>query len=180
MSEPIRELVESLVAEFTRDARGRKVAQLLAQYAAAHEDWRRFGHFQPDCYTRNLVARNEHFEMLVLCWSAGQESPIHDHAGQNCWMGILDGVIEETQFALPRGGGPLEELATRAFARGKVAYISDDIALHRVRPAAGQSGVSLHLYSKPIDVCRIFDRQSGKVLEKTMLYHSVDGVPAVR
>ncbi|MBK7874850.1 MAG: cysteine dioxygenase family protein [Planctomycetes bacterium] len=178
---PIDALVQALLAEFQEDPRGRRAAQRLSAYAEAHEDWKRFAHFKPDTYTRNLVARNEHFEMLVLCWSPGQASPIHDHAGQHCWMGILDGVVEETQFEFPaETGGPLRERATRSFSRGKVAYIHDDIGLHRVRPGPGSFGVSLHLYSKPIDTCRVFDPATGAVLEKTLLYHSVAGVLAAR
>lgn len=171
----MQQLVTDLLAEFQRDARGRKAAQRLAQYGASADDWRGYAHFKADVYTRNLVARNEHFEMLVLCWGAGQESPIHDHAGQHCWMAILDGHVDETQFRLPATPGALIEGATKTFARGQVAYIHDDIGLHRVRPAAGASAVSLHLYSRPIDVCKVFDQVTGRVLEKTLLYHSVDG-----
>lgn len=174
---PIENLVQDLLEEFRADPRGRRAAQRLATYALAHDDWRRFAHFRPDVYTRNLVARNERFEMLVLCWSPGQESPVHDHAGQHCWMGVLDGVVEETQYDFPAAPGPaLRERATRAFERGQVAYIHDDIGLHRVRAGAGGAGVSLHLYSKPIDTCRVFDARTGQVLEKTLLYHSVGGV----
>lgn len=176
---PIDQLVESLVREFRADARGRSAAQLLSSYAESNDDWRRYALFRNDAYTRNLVARNEWFEMLVLCWSPGQESPIHDHAGQHCWMAILDGIVEETQFDFPDvPGAPLRERATRAFPRGRVAYIHDDIGLHRVRPSAGSTGVSLHLYSRPIDTCRVFDPATGRVLEKSLLYHSIQGVLA--
>lgn len=179
---PISTLADALVDEFRRDPRGRRAAALLGAYAEQHDDWRRFAHFSPDVYTRNLVRRCDEYEMLVLCWSAGQESPIHDHSAQRCWMAILDGTLEEVQFALPETGiaAPLRETARRTFARGKVAYVDDDIGLHRVRPAPGAAGVSLHLYSRPIDVCRIYDERTGAVLERTLLYHSVDGVPARR
>ena len=171
----MQQLVTDLLAEFERDPRGRKAAQRLAQYGASAVDWKRYAHFDPGVYTRNLVARNEHFEMLVLCWSAGQQSPIHDHSGQHCWMAILDGLVEETQYRLPTQPGALIEGASKTFERGQVAYIHDDIGLHRVRPAGGANAVSLHLYSRPIDVCKVFDPATGRVLEKTLLYHSVDG-----
>lgn len=180
---PIVDLADALLDEFRRDPRGRRAAALLSAYAESNDDWRRFAHFAPDVYTRNLVRRCDEFEMLILCWSAGQKSPIHDHASQRCWMAILDGTIEEVQFEFPapaRAAGPLRETTRRTYARGKVAYVDDDIGLHRVAPAAGGSGVSLHLYSRPIDVCRIYDECTGAVLERTMLYHSVDGVPARR
>lgn len=179
---PIQDLVRALTQEFARDPRGRRAAQWLGEYARTEDDWRRFAHFHPDVYTRNLVARTDHFEMLVLCWSPGQTSPIHDHAGQHCWMGVLDGIVEEVQYGMPGAPGasvvrgPLVEGACRAYARGQVAYIHDDIAVHLVRCGPTGGGTSLHLYARPIDVCRVFDRESGAVLERTLLYHSVEGV----
>src|SRR5262245_47901623 len=161
----IHGLQDALLQEFRRDPRGPSVARMLGEYAARHDDWRRFVRFDPEVYTRNLVARNEHFEMLVLCWSVGQASPIHNHAGQHCWMAVLEGEIEETQFQPPADGGPgiLRPGSRKTFRPGRVAYIDDDIALHRVRPIAGSQGISLHLYSKPIDVCNVYDEQTGRV-----------------
>jgi len=174
------QLVSALVAEFARDTRGKAVAKLLASYAAQHDDWRSFALFAPDAYTRNLVARHESFELIVLCWQKDQESPVHNHAGQQCWMAILDGDIEEIQFEEPRAGhaGPLKRTSSRVCARGKVAYIDDDIALHVVRPVPGTMGASLHLYSRPIETCGIYDPDTGKVSQRTMRYHSVRGVLA--
>ena len=179
---PIHELQQELVAEFARDPRGRGVAKLLAAYAAAHDDWRAYALESDGGYTRNLVARTEAFELIVLCWRAGQESPIHCHAGQHCWMAVIDGEFEEVQYDAPADvrPGPLQPVSSRSYGRGKVAYIHDDIALHIVRPKAGGSGCSLHLYSRPIDTCRIYDPRSGAVQTKTMSYHSVHGVVGAR
>lgn len=177
MKAPIHSLVDDLVGELASDPQGRGVARRVAEYARAHDDWRSFARFDPQTYTRNLVARNEHFEMLVLCWSPGQESPIHDHAGQHCFMGVLEGSIEELQFAFPHSaaGAPLRAGAARRFARGGVAYIHDRIALHRVRPAGGGSAVSLHVYARPIDVCKVFDEVTGAQLQRQLTYHTAVG-----
>ena len=182
MTAPIQNLQLELVREFERDPRGAHVARLLSGYAAAHADWRRFALFHSETYTRNLVGRNDHFEMLILCWNEGQASPIHNHAGQNCWMAVLEGTIEETLFSPPVGGraGPLAPRNTKLYATGSVAFINDDIALHRVRPAAGGRGISLHLYSKPIDVCNVYDETTGRIVESALVYHSIEGIVASR
>jgi len=180
MSAPILALQLELVREFDRDPRGAHVARLLSEYAARESDWRKYALFRPDVYTRNLVARNEHFEMLILCWSEGQASPIHNHAGQNCWMGVLEGEIEEILFDAPSGPGPLTVRNSKTHVAGRVAFINDDIALHRVRPLPGTRGISLHLYSKPIDVCNIYDEATGRVVESSLVYHSIEGVVAGR
>ena len=182
MTTPILSLQTELVREFERDPRGAHVARLLSTYVAAQADWRRFALFQSETYARNLVGRNEHFEMLILCWNEKQASPIHNHAGQNCWMAVLEGTIEETLFSPPidGGAGPLSPRNTKRYPTGSVAFINDDIALHRVGPAAGGRGISLHLYSKPIDVCNVYDEATGRVVESTLVYHSIEGVVASR
>lgn len=174
---PIGTLYNELTKEFERDPKGTRVAQLLAEYSLESDDWREFAYFEPECYTRNLLHRNEHFELLLLCWGVGQASPIHNHMGQNCWMTVLEGSIEEVHFRPhPEGmAGPLEQGNVRSFVPGGVAFITDDIALHLVRPLGGAPGVSLHLYSKPIDHCHIYCEQTGEVVLKTLGYHTVQG-----
>ena len=177
MSDPILVLQRELVREFDGDPRGARVARILSRYVAEHDDWRRFALFDPDVYTRNLVGRNEHFEMLLLCWNVGQQSPIHNHAGQNCWMAVIEGQIHETLFTPQPDGaaGPLTAGASRLYVPGRVAFINDDIALHRVQPARGIRGITLHLYSKPIDVCNVYDEATGRVVASRLVYHSVEG-----
>src|SRR5690242_20436471 len=94
-------LEEPILREFEGDAKGSGVARILSEYARANADWRDFALFDDATYTRNLIARNTWFEMLLLCWNQGQASPIHNHAGQNCWIAVLDGEIEEQQFESP-------------------------------------------------------------------------------
>jgi cysteine dioxygenase len=182
MPTPILSLQLDLVREFERDPRGAHVARILGAYTTAQDDWRRYAMFSPETYTRNLVARNEHFEMLILCWSEHQTSPIHNHAGQNCWMAVLEGKIEETLYGWPSGSGagPLTAQNTKHYEAGRVAFINDDIALHRVRPAAGGRGISLHLYSKPIDMCNVYDEATGRVVETSLVYHSVEGIVSAK
>lgn len=171
---PIAALQRALTAEFERDARGPRAAAILAEYAQRHDDWRAFAHFAPNQYTRNLVGRTAQYELLVLCWEAGQASPIHDHAGQNCWMAVLEGRIEELQYEFPSAGsaGPLVPGCARTFEKGKVAYIHDDIALHLVRPADGRRGISMHLYARPIETCHAYDAATGRVLPRVLTYHT--------
>jgi cysteine dioxygenase len=174
----LRRLVPDLEAALRQEARGgAAVAHLLEAYCAVHDDWREFALFRDGCYARNLVHGSELFELLVLCWHSGQVSPIHDHQGQRCWMGVLEGEVRERHFHRPPGGrGPLVAGRSRVFARGSVAYIHDDIALHDIGPE-GEGAVTLHLYSQPIRECRIFDAETGEETLRGLVYHSVEGVP---
>jgi cysteine dioxygenase len=172
--------MQALVADLTRTfeaGKGARAAEMLAAYASGATDWSRYACFEPDRYTRNLVARNEHFELLILCWGQGHRSPIHDHQGQRCWMGVLEGKLVETQYRMPRGGAPrpLEKQGSQVFEPGGVAYITDDIALHDIGGLDGGSAVSLHLYAGPIAACRLYDPATGAVTTKVLEYDSVGG-----
>jgi cysteine dioxygenase len=175
----IRALVGDLERELARDARGRGVAGLLGRYAGEHADWRDYALFDAAHYTRNLVERNARYELMVVCWGLGQESPIHNHAGQSCWMAVHEGELEEQHYRPRANGAPGLELGQRrVFRPGEIAYIDDEIALHRVRPLPGGTGVSLHLYACPIDACNVYDPVSGAVVRRALAYHSVRGVLA--
>lgn len=171
-------LVEELAREFAGTARGQRVAELLGDYARNHEDWREFALFRPESYTRNLVSRDQRFELLLLCWGARQVSPIHNHEGQDCWMAVLDGEVEEVQYCTPEEvrPGPLEPRGAKALGRGQVAFIRDDIALHLVRSAhQDRPAVSLHLYATPYDECSCYCPETGTVTRQSLTNHSVRG-----
>ncbi|MBI5434317.1 MAG: cysteine dioxygenase family protein [Planctomycetes bacterium] len=180
---PLDRLIEDVGADLTADltmgangARGPRVAELVSRYARAHDDWRTFALFDSQRYARNLVHKDELFELILLCWDLGQVTPIHDHQGQRCWMGVLDGRVEEILYAPPEGGTAPRVRGSKEHERGAVAFITDDIALHRIAQVGTARAVSLHLYSRPIPVCRIFDPATGVVADRTLTYHSIRGV----
>jgi cysteine dioxygenase len=64
-------------------------------------------------------------------------------------MKILAGTLQETVYRVPEQGsdrhGPLEIKSDTRHVMNDVAYISDDIGLHRVHnPTSDQIAVSLH------------------------------------
>ena len=62
--------------------------------------WERYAFFDDKKnYTRNLVATDgKTFTLVLLCWSPGRESPIHDHPCDGCWLQILEGAIVESRY----------------------------------------------------------------------------------
>ena len=173
----IETLVQNLRREFLADERGAGAAKLLTSYTACEDDWQRYAFFSGEHYTRNLVHSDELFELMVVCWSPDQESPIHNHAGSNCWMGVLKGEVEEVHFDPPGDGIPPKQRQSRVYQRGQVAFIRDEIALHLVRPAGDGPAASLHLYSKPIESCQLYCPETGKVEDRDMCFYTVKGEP---
>ncbi|HTF91047.1 MAG TPA: cysteine dioxygenase family protein [Planctomycetota bacterium] len=180
---PLLDLCQDLTREFQRDSKGSQVASLLSRYASDHQDWRDWAMFDTQCYTRNLVHHEAQFELLLLCWAAGQKSPIHNHEGQRCWMAVLDGGVTETLFHFPeeqtQPGMLSPKSAARLCARNQVAFITDEIALHEIAAAGGAAAVSLHLYSRPFSTCQVYDRETGRVAVRQLSYYSVRGQRAL-
>lgn len=83
---------------------------------------------------------------LILVWTPGKGSPIHDHGNAHCLMKILQGNLAETRYEYPRPGdeGPMRVLQEKTYKTNGVAYIADDLGVHRVRNLGSDFAVSLH------------------------------------
>lgn len=54
-------------------------------------------------YTRNLVDEgNGRFNLILLCWSQGQISSVHDHSQAHCFMKMLQGSLTEVRYENPK------------------------------------------------------------------------------
>lgn len=106
---------------------------LLSTYTK--DDWKNYVIFDNKNYKRNLVYKNETFEILILCWKEKQESPIHDHPKNGCIFKVLQGSIVEvkkdTQYTL--------NINDIGYSIGK--------NVHQIK--ALEDSVSLHVYSPP-------------------------------
>jgi len=63
---------------------------LLRAYESNPDHWSKFAHANPDKqYTRNLVCEVPGiFNLLLLVWTPGKASPVHDHADSHCLMKV--------------------------------------------------------------------------------------------
>ncbi len=117
--------------------------------------------FDSECYRRNRIRRTEAYEMLLICWAPGQESPVHDHRGSICAFQVLEGTCCEQRFErLPDGPeGGLRAAASPEwleYERGTVC-VSRDADIHRVANRCGERNLcTLHVYSPPLDGMRSY------------------------
>ncbi|RPB15427.1 cysteine dioxygenase [Morchella conica CCBAS932] len=135
-------------------------------------------------YTRNFVDHgNGKANLLILVWTPGKGSPVHDHADAHCIMKILKGKLQETLYEIPSEVAvdqPLKVEKVTVYGTDEVTYISDDIGLHRVEnPDPENIAVSLHLYTPPWAEkrgCYCFCPKTGKKNKVQMSnYYSVQG-----
>ena len=128
--------------------------------------------WKPDRYTRGLVYRNELFEVIVLCWNVGQGSPVHDHAGQRCWMTLPQGRLEITNYAY-KHGREIEFIDTEIVGEHESdIHIDQCSSVHQItnRCAWCEPAVSLQVYSRPFDSCYIYDLATETRERKPMCF----------
>ncbi|XP_053214274.1 cysteine dioxygenase type 1-like [Panonychus citri] len=181
-------LINSLSELFSTDLVDiEKVKQLMSSYQSNPKEWRKYAHFDRHRYTRNLVdTGNGKYNLILLCWSPGQGSSIHDHANSHCFMKIMSGSLVETQFQWPEDkevtsdndyDDELKIISSTTYKCDQVTYINDSIGLHRVENMSHvEPAVSLHLYSPAITNCRIFDQRTGKSTQVSVTFHSESGI----
>jgi cysteine dioxygenase len=185
--------------------------QLSAEALAPYTLW------SSERYTRNLIYRDDWFEVIALCWLPGQRTPIHTHNGQLGWVTVVQGelVCRDYRFVRPSVVGPTsvgpsslgptsEELqapkkkcasswndsaegrrvevelvaSATCVADGSVAVVDRRRTTHQLAnlEQSRYGSVSLHVYSKPIDCCVLFDESSRCCQRRPLRYHSADGV----
>ena len=113
-------------------------------------------------YTRNLISTdNQTYTLLLLCWNPKAESPIHDHPCDGCWMKVIQGAIREKRYidtSKTKDGATQKLIQTsdKVFNEEQVAYIDDNIGLHKICNDGEQVAMSIHLYTPPIQKCRVW------------------------
>ncbi len=120
--------------------------------------------WKPDRYTRSLIYRDDLFQVLILCWNVGQASPVHDHAGQKCWMSLPQGRLEIANYSY-KHGREIEFIDAEVVGEhGSDVHVDQCCSVHQIsnRCAWCEPAVSLHVYSRPFDSCYIYDLATGK------------------
>ncbi len=106
--------------------------------------------FGSTTYRRNLMHAGPGYHALILCWRAGQRSPIHDHRGSSCAVRVLVGTAVETRFERT-ADGYVYATGSRTLHEGEVCGSQDD-DMHQMSnlQPVGQDLVTLHIYSPPL------------------------------
>ncbi|KAM3418537.1 Cysteine dioxygenase [Cercospora zeina] len=75
----------------------------MESYLSDEAEWSKYAFSDAQAaYTRNLVDRgNGKANLLILVWTPGKASPVHDHADAHCVMKVLKGTLEETLYGFP-------------------------------------------------------------------------------
>lgn len=139
----------------------------------------------PHKYTRNVIFSNEFMDVLLMCWPAKQKSSIHDHDDSSCFAMVVEGDLEEVQYAMPPHDknfiesemknptgavgrcGELREIGRTKMRQGQVQYANNELALHRIENNTDTPAFSLHVYAPGLLKMRIY-KESGHVTVATV------------
>lgn len=151
-------------------------------------------HWNDALYTRNLIYRDDLFEVMAVCWQKGQKTVLHTHNGQLGWMMVNRGIAEVTNFKwqgcnAPEGqnvagldclAGASEIQLSRenveTCARGGWVNAIDRVrTIHQVAVVGEEPVVSVHIYSRPIDSCVAFDLETPRCYRRQLRYYSKFG-----
>ena len=151
-----------------------KVSEYLNNYSISNKNLDDYVHFKDEKYCRNLIYKEDDFEILLVCWKAGQVAPIHGHEGEKCWARVQDGNLQICNY---------EEISSKPLKLNMVqelscapGFLDGPADIHSVENITEEFATSLHVYAKPYDACDIYDIEKGTIDRIKLSYHSIYGI----
>jgi cysteine dioxygenase len=200
MAHALRTTAEDFVEGLKGLGRETITKELLRQYVDSQrlsaEALKPYTFFRDDFYTRNLIYRDDIFEVLTICWKPGQKTAIHTHNGQLGWMTVAQGDLAVHNYRYVRCNAPenqnvigidclggateieLEKLRTDECSdHGSVITVDKLQTIHQIENLGSSPAgcISLHVYSKPFDSCVAFDLEKHHCYRRTLHYYSQYG-----
>jgi cysteine dioxygenase len=188
---PVGDFVATLKAfekePITRD----RILNLCLETQVDRTSLKRYAFFRPDVYTRNLIYRDDQIEVMALCWSRGQRTPIHTHNGQLGWMSVAQGAVAVINYKWLGCNAPenqnvagLDCLAgateldlerrevQECYPGGPINTVYKVQTIHQVVVQGEEPALSLHIYSRPIDSCVAFDLENRRCYRRQLSFYS--------
>ncbi len=152
--------------------------------------------FDDKFYTRNLIYRDDLFEVMTICWQPGQKTAVHTHNGQLCWMITQRGNLGVVDYKWLGCDHPeyqnvvgidcvagsehtkLEVIREVEACAGGLVLTADKLqTIHRLYNLSdnAERAISIHVYSRPIDSCVAFDLDSQRCYRRQLAYFSKYG-----
>src|SRR2546428_10759905 len=127
-----------------------RMQDILNRLVVTAEEVQPHALFSEKRYARNLVYKDREFEIMIMCWKAGQRSSIHDHAGSLGGIRILPGELTECLFGRA-ANGMIKSLSSAEYATEE-ARMEETSLIHQISNLQAGNGktVSVHIYIHPL------------------------------
>lgn len=101
-------------------------------------DWKNYI-LHNDTYSKNLITRNENYELLLLSWNNFSSTKYHNHPENGCLIKVMDGTLSEKVI-------DKNETTIKILYSKDIGYKNGN-EYHMI--TALKDSYSLHLYSPP-------------------------------
>ncbi len=142
-----------------------------AQIDIPKTEFKKYANWSMKKYTRNCIHREEHYELILLCWEPGQETPIHCHGGEECWVYGVDGILENKVYDIK--DEELVLIESESMAPGENTFMNDSKGYHSLCNLGTSRAMSLHLYMDPIRNCTVFNTSKGIFEQRKLSYDTI-------
>ena len=180
----IRRLSEGLITK-------QKIYDYMVAYEIRADELERYKQWLPERHTRNKIFRNDMIEVMLICWPIGAVTPLHTHNGQLGWMTMIEGKLLVENYRKISCNRPeneqvvgmdclagataieMERLDNElAIPGGPLNTVDKTQTIHRIRNLAewNERAVSMHVYSRPIDSCVVFDMEGQRCYRRDLKY----------
>ena len=180
----IRELSEGLITK-------QKIRDYLVTFEIRQDDLEHYKLWLEDRHTRNKIFRNDMIEVMLICWPIGAITPLHTHNGQLGWMTMLEGKLLVENYRKVRCNTPENEQVVgmdciAGATEIEMEHLNDEYAvpggplntvdktqtIHRIinKSEWNERAVSMHVYSRPIDSCVVFDVTAQRCFRRDLKY----------
>ncbi len=162
----IEKLTNSLIAHSLND-----FPRIIKNANLSFEELQEAASWRSGEYTRNCLARNEKFELILLCWEPNVKTPVHNHGGEICWVYQAKGTIEEVRYDYI--DKELIETNRMELIPGQLTFMNDQMGYHTIENNSEHRAMSLHIYACPIDNCKVFNEQDRCFESKELSYDNI-------
>jgi len=164
--------IEDLIHELL-ESNADECKKVVKRLAIPMNQFKQYEHWEEGTYTRNCIFRTDNFELILLCWDKLQETAIHCHNEQECWVYVLKGEFEEERYQSTDNGLEIEQELD--LMEEGVSYMNDNMGYHKLKNVVKDKAMSLHLYMNPIDSCSIYNEETEGFESKDLEYDTFQG-----
>ena len=149
-----------------------KMRDILERLVISAEEMRVYALFSDKRYARNLVHKTAQFEIMIMCWHAGQRSSIHDHAGSLGGLKILHGALTESLFE-KAPNGMIKSLTSSDYAVG-ATRVEETSLIHQISNLQSENSraISVHVYVPPLIRMNVYSLEDPSVRNVLPQYFS--------
>ena len=129
---------------------------LLKSIKLPESEWKRFVKWKDNRYTRNCISACDAYELLLMCWKSGHQSPIHNYDFQESWIKVLKGQLIIEIYHVDRESGDCKLDEEVVINEKEYTYLNDNMGFHRVKNGSDEDTISLHLNVEKVSQWEVF------------------------